>query len=236
MKTRLTFGSASSQANLSQVWSPDGRWIAYTCVKGGKFSLCKKPSDGSGSEEVLLEGTDQLMYLSDWSPDGKFLVYRVPQQGVYALWMLPLTGERKPYPFLQLEFPQNFPSFSPDGKWVAYCSRESGEYKVYVVPFPGPGGKWQISPGTGCSPRWRRDGRELFYLGLDNKLMAAKVKASGSSLEVGSVQALFDARTYSNMGSYDAVADGQRVVLVQATDQPTAAIALVVNGLAEKKK
>ena len=250
MKTRLTFGSASSQANISQVWSPDGRWIAYTCVKGGKFSLwlwegtpfrgvcgiCRKPSDGSGSEEVLLEGTDQLRYVSDWSPDGKFLFYTVPQQGISAVWMLPLTGERKPYPFLQSEFPQNFPSFSPDGKWVAYCSMESGEYKVYVVPFPGPGGKWQISPGPGCSPHWRRDGRELFYLGLDNKLMAAEVKVSGSSFEVGSVQALFDARTYSNLGSYDAAADGQRFVLVQTPDQPTAAIALVLNGLAEKKK
>ena len=236
LKTRLTFGSASSQANLSQVWSPDGRWIAYTCVKSGKFSLCKKPSDGSGSEEVLLEGDDQLRYLDDWSPDGKFLLYREPQQGVYSVWLLPLTGERKPYPFLQSQFPHNFPSFSPDGKWVAYCSRESGEYKVYVVPFPGPGGKWQVSPGTGCTPHWRRDGKELFYLGLDDKLMAAEVKASGSSFEVGSIQALFDARTYSNIGTYDAAADGQRFVLVQPTDQPSASIVLVVNGVGGSKK
>jgi Tol biopolymer transport system component len=236
LKTRLTFGSASSQANISQVWSQDGRWIAYTCVKAGKFSLCKKPSDGSGSEEVLLEGDEQLRYLDGWSPDGKFLLYREPQQGVYAIWILPLTGERKPYPFLQSQFPHNYPSFSPDGKWVAYCSRESGEYRVYVVPFPGPGGKWQVSPGTGCTPHWRRDGRELFYLGLDNKLMAAEVKASGSSFEVGSIQALFDSRTYNNIGSYDATADGQRFVVVQPTDQPSAAIALVVNGLVVLKK
>ena len=119
---------------------------------------------------------------------------------------------------------------------MAYCSRESGEYRVYVVPFPGPGGKWQVSPGTGCTPHWRRDGRELFYLGLDNKLMAAEVKASGSSFEVGSIQALFDSRTYNNIGSYDATADGQRFVVVQPTDQPSAAIALVVNGLVVLKK
>src|SRR5215469_2088669 len=236
LKTRLTFGSASSQANLSQVWSPDGRWIAYTCVKAGKFSLCKKPSDGSGSEEVLLEGDEQLRYLDSWSPDGKFLLYREPQQGVYSVWVLPLTGEGKPYPFLQSQFPHNYPSFSPDGKWLAYCSRESGEYKVYVVPFPGPGGKWQVSPETGCTPHWRRDGRELFYLGFDNKLMAAEVKANGSSFEVGSIRALLDARTYSNVGSYDATADGQRFVVVQPTDQPGAAIALVVNGLVVLKK
>ena len=129
VKTRLTFGSASAEANLSQVWSPDGRWVAYTSIRGGKFTLCRKASDGSGTEEVLLEGADQLRYLNDWSADGKFLTYREPQQGVWAVWMLPLTGERKPYAFLQSQFPQAYAVFSPDSRWVAYCSNESGEYK-----------------------------------------------------------------------------------------------------------
>jgi serine/threonine protein kinase len=236
VKTRLTFGSASAQANLTPVWSPDGRWIAYTCVPNGKFSFCRKPSDGSGSEEVLLEGNEQLRYLSDLSPDGKFLAYREPKQGTFGIWILPLNGERKPYPFVQSQFPQNLPSFSPDGKWVAYCSSESGEYKVYVVPFPGPGGKWQVSPGGGCTPHWRRDGRELFYLSMDSKLMAADVKATGSSFEVGAVHTLFDARLISNFGSYTVTADGQRFIVVQTPDQPTAAITLVVNWPTELKK
>ena len=94
---------------------------------------------GSGAEEVLLEGSDQLRYPTGWSPDGKFLTYREPQQGVWAVWMLPLTGERKPYAFLHSQFGQSYAVFSPDSKWVTYCSNESGEFKVYVVPFPGSG-------------------------------------------------------------------------------------------------
>jgi Tol biopolymer transport system component len=236
VKTRLTFGSAAAQANLFQVWSPDGRWIAYTSIRSGKFTICRKPSDGSGSEEVLLEGTDQLRYPTDWSSDGKFLTYREPQQGVWTVWMLPLTGERKPYAFLHSQFGQSYAIFSPNSKWVAYCSNESGEFKVYVVPFPGPGGKWQVSPGAGCTPRWRGDGKELFYLSMDNKVMSADVKASGSSFEVGAVHTLFETRPYSSFGSYDVTLDGQRFVVVQDTEQSSAAITLAVNWLAELKR
>jgi eukaryotic-like serine/threonine-protein kinase len=238
VKTRLTFGSASAQANLSEVWSPDGRWIAYTCNRFGKFGLCRKPSDGSGTEEILLEGQDQLKYLSDWSPDGKFLTYREPQQGsTWAVWMLPVSGERKPYPFLQSQFIQMNARFSPDSRWVAYCSNESGDFKVYVVPFPGPGGKWQVSAGSGCNPRWRRDGKELFYLSFDNKVMAADVRASGSSFEVGALHTLFEARPLSGtLGNFDAAADGQWFVFVNELGQPTAAITLVVNWTADLKK
>ncbi|HVS90119.1 MAG TPA: protein kinase [Candidatus Acidoferrum sp.] len=238
VKTRLTFGSASAQANQNAVWSPDGRWIAYTSIRGGKFGLYQKPSDGSGSEEVLLEGIYQSRFPSDWSPDGKLLAYQGARQGILSIWMLPLSGERKPYPFLSSQFTEILPAFSPDGKWVAYCSNESGELKVYVVPFPGPGGKWQVSPGGGYTPRWRRDGKEIFYLSSDNKVMAAEVKASGTSFEVGAVQPLFETRPSRTVinGSYDVTADGQRFVIAYEAGQPTAAITLVVNWPAEVKK
>jgi eukaryotic-like serine/threonine-protein kinase len=238
VKTRLTFGSASAQANQNAVWSPDGRRIAYTSIREGKFGLYLKPSDGSGSEEVLLEGIPQSRYLSDWSPDGKVLAYQGSHQGTLSSWMLPLSGERKPYPFLPSQFTQIQASFSPDGKWVAYCSNESGELKVYVVPFPGPGGKWQVSPGGGCAPRWRRDGKEIFYLSPDNKLMAAEVKANESSFEIGAVQPLFETRPYRTVinGSFDVSADGQRFVIAYEAGQPTAAITLVVNWTADLKK
>jgi eukaryotic-like serine/threonine-protein kinase len=236
VKTRLTFGSASSQANLGEVWSPDGKWIAYTCSHGGTFALCRKPSDGSGSEEILLESGDQIRYLSDWSPDGKFLTYRELIKGVSAVWMLPLSGERKPYPFLQSQFAQLNARFSPDSKWVAYCSNESGEFKIYVVPFPGPGGKWQVSAGSGCTPRWRRDGKELFYVSFDNKLIAADVRASGSSFEVGTLHTLLETRPAGGLASFDAAGDGQRFVFAYELGQPDAAITLVVNWTADVKK
>jgi hypothetical protein len=103
-------------------------------------------------------------------------------------------------------------------------------------PFRGPGGKWQVSPGAGCTPRWRGDGKELFYLSTDNKVMSVDVKATGSSFEVGAVHTLFETRPYSSFSSYDVTVDGQRFVLVQQTEQSSAAITLAVNWLAELKR
>jgi len=237
VKTRLTFGAASSQANSAGVWTPDGRQIAYSCARAAKFGLCLRPSDGSGNEEVILAGTEYPRYPNDWSPDGKLLTYYESRLGVFEIWMLPLSGERKPYPFLQSPFNQFGARFSPDGKWLAYFSLESGRAEVYVVPFPGPGGKWQVSTGGGTWPRWRRDGKELFYLSFDNKLIAADVRASGSSFEIGAVRALFETRPYRSGGAtFDVSADGQRFIIDYAQEQPSAAIALVVNWTADLKK
>jgi len=236
VKTALSFGSGSGQGNLYPVWSPDGRRIIYTSYRNGKYGLYLKASDGSGTEEPLLETVDRIRFPTDWSPDGKFLTYIEGAQGGWAIWMLPLDGERKPFLFHKSQFAEREASFSPDGKWVSYCSNESGDYKVYVVPFPGPGGKWQVSPTGGCGPRWRRDGKEIFYLSSDNKMMATEVKASGSSFEVGATHALFGTRPYGVFGRFDVSADGQRFAIPYEAGQPSAAITLVVNWPAELKK
>jgi eukaryotic-like serine/threonine-protein kinase len=237
VKTRLTFGSSSSQANQAGVWSPDGRQIAYSCVRPGKYGICLRPSDGSGNEEVIHPGNEQPRYPDDWSPDGKVLAYYESRLGVWEIWMLPFSGERKPYPFLQSQFSQLGARFSPDGKWLAYFSGESGRPEIYAVPFPGPGGKRQVSTGGGTWPRWRRDGKEIFYLSPDNKVMAAEVKANGSIFEIGAVRALFETRPYrSGDAVFDVTADGQRFIVDYVGEQPTAAITLVVNWTAEAKK
>jgi Tol biopolymer transport system component len=237
VKTRLTFGTSSGRAHMSAVWSPDGQRIAYMSIRAGKWGLYEKAADGSGNEEVLMEDTQSIKYMNDWSPDGKYLAFQQAEQGVNEIWLLPLTGERKPIPFLQSQFTANLSSFSPDGKWLAYCSTESGEQKVYVVPFPGPGGKWQVSPGGGCYARWRRDGKELFYLSPDNRIMAAEVKADGSSFAIGAVKPLFETRVYrSTFGGYDVTADGQRFIICYEPGQPNVAITLVENWDAELKK
>ena len=146
---------------------------------------------------------------------------------------MPVSGGHKPYPFLKSTFSAREANFSPDGKWLAYCSNESGEYRVYVVPFPGPGGKWQASTGEGRGPIWRHDGKELFYLSADNKVMAAKVEASGGSLAVGEAHALFDSHSYGVFGRYDVSADGQRFVVAYEASQPSSTLTLVTNWDAE---
>jgi len=234
VKTRLTFGSASGRGDLGAVWSPDGQRVAYTSASAGKFGFYQKPADGSGSEELLLEASSTLKYPNDWSPDGKLLAFQQATQGINEVWTLPLTGERKPSPFLQSQFTSFLSAFSPDGKWLAYCSSESGEQKVYMVPFPGPGGKWQVSSGGGCYPRWRHDAKELFYLSPDNKVMAIAVNAGGSSFGTAAITALFGTPIYRTLyGAYDVTADGQRFIIPYEPGQSNTVITLVENWDAE---
>ena len=229
VKTRQTFGSASTGGSIYAIWSPDGKRIAYQAHRDGKHAIYQKPSDGSSSEELLVEGSDRYKFPTDWSPDGTVLAYQEGKPGGWSIWMMPMGGGRKPYLFRDVPFSEREAAFSPDGRWLAYTSNESGEIRVYVAPFPGPGGKWQVSSGGGNSPRWRRDGREIFYLSPDSKVMATEVAAHGSSFEVGSVRTLFEARPYGVFGRFDVTADGQRFIMPFEPGTAASAITLVVN-------
>src|SRR5262249_12502940 len=134
---------------------------------------------------------------SDWSPDGRFLLFRVNEpQAAFDLWVLPVSGEKKPFAFLKTAFDERDGQFSPDGKWIAYQSNESGRFEIYVQPFTGPGGKFQISSNGGAQARWNKNGKEIFYVSLDSKMMAVPVKLSpdGQWLETGTPAALFPVR------------------------------------------
>jgi hypothetical protein len=144
------------------------------------------------------------------------------------LWVLPLFGDRKPFPFLQTRFNELEGQSSPDGRWVAYQSNESGRMEVYVAPFPTPSGKWQISADGGSSPRWHGAGSEIYYLALDNKLMAAEVNSQGATFGVGVVRPPFEIP--AGQGSWDVAADGQRFLVNTVVEDETAApITLVIN-------
>ena len=150
--------------------------------------------------------------------------------GQFDLWVLPLFGDRKPFPFIQTSFCECVAEFSPDGRWIAFVSDESGRNEVYVVPFPGPGGKWQVSTAGGNWPRWRRDGRELYYGGPPNQLMVAAVESTGSAFRVNTVRPLFTMRAQLNQGSmYDVAPDGQRFLINTVVEQAVQPITLVVN-------
>ena len=174
-----------------------------------------------------------------WSRDGRYILYRqIDLQVKYDLWVLPLFGERKPFPFLQTEANEAAGVFSPDGRWIAYCSDESGRYEVYVESFPERGGKRQISYTGGSGPRWRGDGKELYYQAPDGKLMAMPV-TDGASLAVGSPVTLFEFRPSSNLISpfYSVSRDGQRFLLSTIVEtEKSAPLTVVVNWTAGVKR
>jgi serine/threonine protein kinase len=236
VQTRFTFDPG---ADDYPVWSPDRNRIVFSSTRKGKFDLYQRASSGAGNEELLLEATFSK-FPTHWSLDGRFILYFTIGNAKTGgdLWVLPLAGDRKPYLFLQTEFNELSPSMSPDGKWIAYSSNESGIAHVYVRPFPGPGGKYQVSTIPGSRPKWRRDGKEIYYLSNDNKLMAVEVSSKGEIFIVGTVQPLFETRSITSLtNAFDVTADGKRFLVNTLIGEKSASpITLVVNWDAELKK
>jgi Tol biopolymer transport system component len=153
---------------------------------------------------------------------------------------LPLGGEKKAVKVLGESFSEQQGRLSPNGKWIAYVSNETGAYEVYVQSFPPSGGKWQLSSNGGFTPRWRRDGRELFYLAPDKKIMAVDVRTSDAAFDHGSAKALFettvDAVSAAATNRYDVSADGQRFLInTSIEDAVSSPITVVVKWLAGVK-
>jgi Tol biopolymer transport system component len=232
--SRLTFGS-SNQA--FPVWSPDGDRIVFASDRDGTSSLYQQISTGAGREELVL-GSENAKYSVDWSPDGRFIAFedQDPKTGT-DLWVLPLFGDRKPVPFLRTEFNEGQGQFSPDGRWMAYSSNESGRREVYVQAFPNPGGKWQVSTDGGSFPRWRRDGKEIFYIAADRKLMAVSVQAN-STFQAGQPQPLFEPRVFgAPIIPYTVSADGKRFLVNTPTEgAESSPVTVILNWTAELKK
>ena len=228
VRTRLTFGPAS---NYYPTWSPDGAEIAYASDRTRGAQAYRKAANGAGKEERLLESALND-FPGSWSPDGRLLALeRQGAQGNFNVWILPLSGDRKPQQFLESPFQTVQPQFSPNGKWLAYTSTESGGIAVYVVPYPAGTGKWPVSIQGGSYPRWRRDGKELYYLSPDDKIMAAEIRESAGKLEIGTPRALFQVPQIARLGyPYDVAADGARFLVSVQTQQPAPdSIALVIN-------
>jgi serine/threonine protein kinase/Tol biopolymer transport system component len=208
VSSRFTFDPAD---DVDPVWSPDGKRLFFASSRDGVQNLYQAASDRPGSEELLLR-SGAWKVADDVSPDGRFLIYETSTPTRIDLWILPLSGDRTPRPYVATPFGEFSAQFSPDGRWVAYVSNESGRAEVYVQPFPGPGGKWQVSTAGGSMPGWRRDGKELFYFGADGRLMATEV-ALGLSFESRTPTALFKVSLPSPDRQYDVTSDGSRILV-----------------------
>ena len=233
--SRLTFGPSTQ---TSAVWSPDGARIVFSSDRDGTYGLYEKLATGAGGEQALIR-SETPKSPSDWSADGRFIVYDEvnPKTGT-DLWVLPLFGDRKPMPFLRTEFNESESHFSPDGRWMAYVSDESGRREIYIQAFPPSNAKWQISTDGGSFPKWRGDGKELFYLSPDQKLMSVEIQ-SDSTLHAGKPRILFEARFFNiPITPYTVSADGQRFLIVTPTEEEsnTAPLTLILNWTAELKK
>jgi eukaryotic-like serine/threonine-protein kinase len=207
LRSRFTFDAGEEEAST---WSPDGATLVFNSKRSGQFDLYMKPANGATSEELLVSDASDKIPTS-WSSDGRFLLFTKATSS-FDVWVLPMTGDRKPYPFLQSRFNESTARFSPDGRWVAYMSGESGQPQVYVTSFPQPGGHWQISTRGGGWPRWRRDGAEIFFRDSSNTILAAAVHADGSTFSVGDITPLFKLMPAGSRSFLDVASDGRFVV------------------------
>ncbi len=229
--TRVTYNPAA--INYPH-WSPDGKRIAFGSNQGGFWAIWQKGVNGSDEkEEVLFKDESTYTFLEDWSRDGKFIIYRkIGGKTSYDIWLLPLFGDRQPKPYLETQFEERWGKVSPDGRWLAYQSTESGRFEIYVQSFPELGWKVTVSKGGGIFPRWRRDGRELYYVSADDKLMTVPVE-TGANFSAGTPVPLFDVGSYgrrNNRYAYDVSADGQKFLLLRPLeDNSTRPLTVVQN-------
>jgi serine/threonine protein kinase len=236
--TRLTSDLGQDRYGI---WSSDGSRIFFDSTRKGLRQIYWKPSNNIGTEQLLLETNEDKVVL-DRSNDGRFLLFQGYESTLaWNTWVLPLVGNDKPFAFLNSRADERNSRFSPDGRWVVYSSNESGRYEIYVRPFPKNDVQFPISTGGGIWCQWRPDGKEVYYIASDGKLMGVPIAIKGSVVEAGSPVALFQTRilgggTNIDLGQqYDVAPDGRLLMNVVVEEVAATPITVVLNWAARRQ-
>jgi Tol biopolymer transport system component len=242
-KSRLTFGPGTQ---LSALWSRDGKTIFYSSNVKGTNHIYARASDGSASEQTILDDPESSTMPFSFSPDGHYLVFTRrllsdPKSNI-DIWGVPLSADGKPsdkpFPIVQTPFDDLNPEVSPSGKFMAYQNIESGRNEIYLTNFPGGGARWQVSTNGGVDVRWRGDGKELFFLDPSDNLMAVNIDASTGTPSLGVPHPLFQVMgVQRQVGTYVVTKDGKKFLVNSgSTTQGNDPLTLVTNWAADLKK
>jgi Tol biopolymer transport system component len=210
---RIQFTSAPADENWL-IWSPDGARVLHNSFTRERLALLEGPwSDASRGTQVL--GGNEGKWPVSWSPDGRYVLYVTNNDRTSNdIWVLLRDGTGAPYPYLHTAASENWAAFSPDGRWVAFSATDSGQPEVFVAPFPTATRRWRLSADGGSQARWRRDGKEIFYVAPNRTLMSARVEISSGEVTVKDFERLFDLQhPYGAYHAFDVSADGQRFLV-----------------------
>jgi Tol biopolymer transport system component len=227
--SRFTFGDNA----LSPIWSPDGARIIFNAPAKNGNNMFVRNANQTGQEEVL--GDSPAQRPTDWSRDGRYIIADQPATG--GIWVHPQFGDKKPFAYGHPGFRENDAKLSPDGKWLAYMSNESKRNEIYVLSFPTPeGGKFQISTDGGRIPVWSRDGRELYFISANNKMMAVKINTAGGKFQASVPQPLFDIRMSAGTANFDVSKDGRFLIPTVVGEASNVPMTVVLNWQAGLQK
>jgi len=183
-----------------------------------------KAANDVGTEAVLDKDL-RPNFVTDWSRDGRYLIETVIDSKTgFDIWIIPQFGDKKPFPYVNMEYAEDNAKLAPNGQWLAYSSNESKRNEVYVQTFPEHGGKWQVSTNCADFPVWSRDGSELYFIGADRQLMAVAVKGNGTSFHASVPKALFEVTAQRQ---FDVSKDGRFLIQVPV-EQGSASVPLTV--------